>query len=231
MTQYESEVKQIAAPVNAVYAKLSNLENLRPFIDNAGNNDALRSQIEAAGYDASALDNLRDVQLTADSIAIPAPMVGQVSMRICEREENKCVKFETEQSPVSGNLWIQVLPSSDGGTRMKLTLRADLNPMIKMMIGGKLKEGINKFADMVDGMFENETPCDGSILTNARQYDAIRRAYEAMLRALQSLKLGVTPDAVLTDVEEAMEAMGEVTGATVREDITARIFERFCVGK
>ena len=46
MTQYESEVKQIAAPVNAVYAKLSNLENLRPFIDNAGNNDALRSQIE-----------------------------------------------------------------------------------------------------------------------------------------------------------------------------------------
>ena len=44
-------------------------------------------------------------------------------------------------------------------------------------------------------------------------------------------RLGLTPDAVLTDVEEAMEAMGEVTGATVREDITARIFERFCVGK
>ena len=80
-------------------------------------------------------------------------------------------------------------------------------------------------------MFENETPCDGSILTNARQFDAIRRAYEAMLRALHGLQLGVTPDAVLTDVEQAMEAMGEITGATVREDITARIFERFCVGK
>ena len=83
----------------------------------------------------------------------------------------------------------------------------------------------------VDALFENETPCDGSILTNARQYDACRRAYEAMLHALQGLQLGLTPDAVLTDVEEAMEAMGEVTGATVREDITARIFERFCVGK
>ena len=80
-------------------------------------------------------------------------------------------------------------------------------------------------------MFENKTPCDGSILTNARQFDAIRRAYEAMLRSLQGLQLGVTPDAVLTDVEQAMEAMGEITGATVREDITARIFERFCVGK
>ncbi len=91
--------------------------------------------------------------------------------------------------------------------------------------------GLDQLADTVDLMFASETPCDGSILTNARQFDACRRAYEAMLRALQSLKLGLTPDAVLTDVEEAMEAMGEVTGATVREDITARIFERFCVGK
>uniref|UniRef100_UPI0025A0919C hypothetical protein n=1 Tax=Klebsiella pneumoniae TaxID=573 RepID=UPI0025A0919C len=61
--------------------------------------------------------------------------------------------------------------------------------------------------------------------------DAIRRAYDAMCSALDGLKLGLTPDAVLTDVEEAMSSMGEVTGATVREDITARIFERFCVGK
>ena len=92
-------------------------------------------------------------------------------------------------------------------------------------------DGLDLLADVVDEMFAGELPCDGSILTNARQFDAIRRAYEAMLRALQGLKLGLTPDAVLTDVEEAMEAMGEVTGCTVREDITARIFERFCVGK
>jgi len=86
-------------------------------------------------------------------------------------------------------------------------------------------------ANAVEVMFEGETPCDGSVLTNARQFDAVRRAYEAMLAALQGLKLSLTPDAVLTDVETAMEAMGEVTGGTVREDITARIFERFCVGK
>ena len=80
-------------------------------------------------------------------------------------------------------------------------------------------------------MFAGQHPCDGSILTNTRQYDAIRRAYEAMLQAMKGLQLGMTPDAVLIDVEAAMEAIGEVTGATVREDITARIFERFCVGK
>ncbi len=92
-------------------------------------------------------------------------------------------------------------------------------------------EGLDLLADVVAVLFGGENPCDGSILTNARQYDAIRRADEAIARALRGLKAGLTPDMVLIDVEEAMEAMGEVTGATVREDITARIFERFCVGK
>ena len=95
----------------------------------------------------------------------------------------------------------------------------------------KTGEGLDLFADVVEELFGGEMPCDGSILTNARQFDAIRRAYEAIVSALRGLRMGFTPDAVLTDVEEAMEAMGEVTGATVREDITARIFERFCVGK
>ena len=93
------------------------------------------------------------------------------------------------------------------------------------------KEGLDKLAEVLDDMFAGELPCDGSLLTNARQYDACRRAYKSILESLKGLQLGQTPDAVLTDIEEAMEAMGEVTGATVREDITARIFERFCVGK
>ena len=108
---------------------------------------------------------------------------------------------------------------------------SDLPFMTVISICAKTGEGLEQLADAVDTMFEGSAPCDGSILTNARQFDAIRRAYEAMLRSLQGLKLGLTPDAVLTDVEEAMTAMGEVTGATIREDITARIFERFCVGK
>ena len=92
-------------------------------------------------------------------------------------------------------------------------------------------DGLDLFADLVETLFENDLPCDGSILTNARQYDSIRRAHEAIGNSLKGLRLGLTPDMVLIDIEQAMEAMGEVTGATVREDITARIFERFCVGK
>ena len=108
---------------------------------------------------------------------------------------------------------------------------SDLPFMQVISVCTKTGEGLDQLADAIDVMFANEMPCDGSILTNPRQFDAIRRAYEGMLRALQGLKQGQTPDAVLTDVEAAMEAMGEVTGNTVREDITARIFERFCVGK
>ena len=105
-------------------------------------------------------------------------------------------------------------------------------PFLNIVCGSiREQEGLAQLADLIDLEFQGGTPCDGSILTNARQYDACRRAYEAMLRALQGLKLNMTPDAVLLDVEEAMQCMGEVTGATVREDITARIFERFCVGK
>ena len=107
----------------------------------------------------------------------------------------------------------------------------DLPFLYVIPICAKTGDGLTLLAEAVDTIFAGEVPCDGSVLTNARQFDAIRRAYEAMLSALQGLQLGQTPDAVLTDVEAAMEAMGEVTGSTVREDITARIFERFCVGK
>lgn len=156
MAKYESKVKLIAAPVERVYSFLSDLENLRPILENAQNNEALRQHIEAAGQDPSHLDSLKDVQLTSDRIAFPAPMIGEVALQVIEREENKCIKFETEQSPISANLWIQVLPTSEiaaptgeNGTKMRLTLKADLNPMVKMMIGSKLEEGIDKFGDML----------------------------------------------------------------------------------
>ena len=123
---------------------------------------------------------------------------------------------------------IALINKSDLGT---VVTPSDLPFMQVISICTKTGEGLDQLADAVDVMFANDTPCDGSILTNPRQFDAIRRAYEAMLRALQGLKQGLTPDAVLIDVEASMDAMGEVTGNTVREDITARIFERFCVGK
>lgn len=91
--------------------------------------------------------------------------------------------------------------------------------------------GLDLLEQALDMVFDDEAPCDGSILTNARQADAIAKSRASIEAARSSLRLGMTPDAVLVDVEAAMEALGEATGRVVREDITNRIFERFCVGK
>ena len=123
---------------------------------------------------------------------------------------------------------IALINKSDLGRKVD---PSDLPFMNVIRICAKTGSGLDQLADVVDTLFQGDLPCDGSLLTNTRQFDACRRAYEALLRSMKSLNQGLTPDAVLTDVEEAMQAMGEVTGATIREDITARIFERFCVGK
>ena len=98
-------------------------------------------------------------------------------------------------------------------------------------ISCKDSTGFDLLEQAFDMLFPDDTPCDGSLLTNARQAGAILRAKKSVDSAVQSLRAGMTPDAVLVDLEAAMDALGEVTGRTMREDITNRIFERFCVGK
>ena len=98
-------------------------------------------------------------------------------------------------------------------------------------LSAKSGDNLDALKEILERWFADGVSCDGSILTNARQFGAISRAAEAIGRARAALRGGMTPDAVLLDAEEAMQALGEVTGRTVREDITNRIFERFCVGK
>ncbi len=143
-----SSIKYIGAPVERVYATLSNLENLRPLLERARTDESLREKMREAGQE-NALDELQNITLTSDSIEIPAPMVGTISLKIIEREENKCIKFATEQSPIGANLWIQVLPETEATSKMKLTIDADIPFMLKAMIGSKLKEGIEKVADAI----------------------------------------------------------------------------------
>ena len=89
----------------------------------------------------------QDLKFDSDSISITAPMVGEIKMRIIDREEPKTIKFETENSPVPFNFWIQLLPTSDTACKMKLTIKADLNPFIKGMVKKPLEEGIEKIAN------------------------------------------------------------------------------------
>ncbi len=93
-------------------------------------------------------------------------------------------------------------------------------------------DGLEQLEGAVSALFPKETGAGyGELLTNARQAEATVRAIAALGRSRQGLAEGLSPDALLLDVEEALSALGELTGQSVREDITARIFQRFCVGK
>ena len=181
-------------------------------IDTAGIRETA-DRIEAMGVERSrhAIESADLVILMLDG-SQPLTDEDQEVIDLCCELENVIVLLNKSDKPAA------IEPS-------------DLPFMYIIRCCAKTGSGLDQFSDLVEELFGTELPCDGSILTNARQYDAIRRANDALVSAQRGLRAGFTPDAVLTDVEEAMEAMGEVTGATVREDITARIFERFCVGK
>ena len=102
-------------------------------------------------------------------------------------------------------------------------------PMVS--ISSVTGEGLEELEEKIRELFPAPQVPAGEILTNVRQADAVRRAAESMCAACEALEQGMTPDIILTETEGAMQAIGELTGANIREDITNQIFARFCVGK
>ena len=109
----------------------------------------------------------------------------------------------------------------------------NLDPMPPVVeLSTKTGEGLEALEQAVAALFPRDSQVPyGQLLSNQRQEEAARRARDCICRAREALELGITPDALLTDVEQALQALGELTGQSVAEDVTARIFQRFCVGK
>ena len=122
-------MKQIPYSQEAVYRNISDLRNL----------EKVRDRIPE--------DKVKDFSFDADTISVSVPPVGELKLRIIEREEPKCVKFETAQSPVPFNVWVQMLPVDEQSSKMKVTVKAELNPFIKGMVSGPLQDGVEKIAD------------------------------------------------------------------------------------
>ena len=116
-------------PQQAVYDNISDLRNL----------EKVRDRVPE--------DKVSDFSYDEDTVTLNVPPVGDLKLRIVEREEPKCVKFETVQSPVPFNVWVQVLPVDDNNAKMKVTVKAELNPFIKSMVEKPLQEGVEKIAD------------------------------------------------------------------------------------
>ena len=98
-------------------------------------------------------------------------------------------------------------------------------------LSAKTGQGIDVLTDAIAALYPAGAEAQGRLLTNARQADAVSRALEAVQSASSALRIGMTPDVVLTDVEAALSALGELNGKSVREDLVSTIFSRFCVGK
>lgn len=104
-------------------------------------------------------------------------------------------------------------------------------PAAVVPVSSTTGQGLDALEEAVAALFPAGTDAAGEVLTDPRQAEAVSRARDAVRRAAEALETGLTPDMILTDAEEAMNALGEITGRTAREDIVSAIFSRFCVGK
>ncbi len=130
--------------------------------------------------------------------------------------------------------WLLLLTKSDLPQKAvlpRLSALPGTAPAAVLSLSAKTGSGIPALETAVAELFPQGEAETGSLLTNPRQADAVGRALDAVRRAEESLSLGLTPDVILTDAEEALSALGELTGATAREEIVSAIFSRFCVGK
>lgn len=130
-SKFESSVREIQSPQQKVYDALSNLQNL----------EKIRDRLPE--------DKIQDFTFDNDSVSVNVPPVGSIALQIIEREEPKTIKFESVNSPIAFNLWIQLLPLTEETCKMKLTIKAELNPFIKGMVAKPLQEGLEKMADVI----------------------------------------------------------------------------------
>ena len=130
MTTYESKIQLLNSDAETAYKQLSDLRNLEKFKD-------LIPQ-----------DKLQDLEFEEDVCRFSVAPVGRVGLKIIDREPPKTIKFGAENSPVSFNLWIQLV-QKEIGSKMKITLKADLPLMIKTMIGSKLQDMVDKMAEAI----------------------------------------------------------------------------------
>lgn len=136
MKRIESSIKHIAYSQEQVYAKVSDLSNLKTLIDRI-------PEDQRQGI------NLENLECTPDRISTVAQPVGKVEIAVVSREPFKCVKMETTQSPIKLYLWIQIVSTAQDSCKIKLTVDADLNIFIAKMAEKPLTEAVEKLADML----------------------------------------------------------------------------------
>lgn len=129
MAEYISDIKTISYSDQVIFTVLSDLRKL----------DLIKDKIPQ--------DKIKDFSYDQDSCTVTVDPIGKVRFVIVEREPNSTIKFEAEQLPFKLTLWIQLKQSTAEETKMKLTVKADINAFLKPMISKPLQNGLDKMAE------------------------------------------------------------------------------------
>ena len=131
-TKYESKITSAPCSAQQIYRVMSNLQNL----------ERVRDLIPK--------DKIQEMEIEPDRVRIKVDGLAQkITIAIVDRIENDTVKFGAEGIPMDANFWIQLKELAPNDTRIKLTVKADIPMMFKMMIGKKLQDGLDQAADML----------------------------------------------------------------------------------
>lgn len=134
MNKFESSVKVIPFAQERVYEKLSDLSNL----------EALKDRLPQ--------DKVKGMSFDTDTLSFNVDPVGQLTLKIIEREPSKCIKFETTNSPLPFNMWIQIVSSAEEECKLKVTIGMEINPFMKAMVQKPLQEGLEKMVEMLSSI-------------------------------------------------------------------------------
>jgi hypothetical protein len=153
MDKAVSNVKLIPYSPNRVYARLADLRNVEQVKERAKAHPEMAQQLAEQGVSF----NIEDLVCEEDRLRLPVPGMGEVGLVIAEREENRMLKLEVTDIPLTAKLWIQLLPDGENEeqTRMKLTLGYDIPFILRTMLKGKLsrlQNGVDKIADLLAGL-------------------------------------------------------------------------------
>ncbi|MDR2232339.1 MAG: SRPBCC family protein [Tannerella sp.] len=131
MTDFTSEIKTIPYDDKSIYSMLSDLANI----------ERVKDRIPQ--------EHIKNLTFNSDSCSIEVNPIGKIHLQIVNREPFKTIKFETIDSPFPLLFWIQLKPVEDNSTKMKLTARVDLNPMLKTLASKPIQDAIDKIAEML----------------------------------------------------------------------------------
>ena len=150
LTKYESEVKIIPQAQTVVYERFSDLNNLGTLKERLNDPEVQAKLSEQVPADkmGESKKYAEGMTFDTDSMQISSPL-GQITLRIVEREEPKCIKFASEGAPVQLFVWIQLLPHSVYESKMRVTVGAEVNFFMKGMVAKPLQQAADGLAQML----------------------------------------------------------------------------------